>query len=151
MWAFDVLAEEGFAFDSSLFPVRHDNYGIPGAAPHPGRIQSPSGQSIVEFPLSTVSVPGLRLPIAGGGYFRILPYALSKWGLASVNRSQGVPFVFYLHPWEIDPQQPRIAVRWKSRFRHYTNLDRCKARLVRLLEAFQFSSMATVLEHQKLL
>ncbi len=151
LWALDILGELGFLYDSSIFPVRHDNYGIPGAATRPGLITAPGGAQLVEFPLSTIPVLGMRLPIAGGGYFRLFPYRLSEMGLRSVNTKQSQPFVFYLHPWEIDVDQPRIRVGWKSRLRHYTNLDRCEGRLTRLLNTFGFAPMAQVLVANSLL
>jgi len=140
LWALDILAEAGFAYDSSIFPVHHDRYGIPDAERSPHRMATPGGRWIVEWPLAVASVLGFRLPVAGGGYFRLLPYALSRWGLASINRRDRRPFIFYLHPWEIDPGQPRVRVCWLSRFRHYTNLDKCEARLRRLLGDFRFGT-----------
>jgi polysaccharide deacetylase family protein (PEP-CTERM system associated) len=140
LWALDILAELGFTYDSSIFPVRHDRYGIPDAERVPHRMRTPGGQSIVEWPLAAANVLGFRLPVAGGGYFRLLPYALSRWGLASINRRDRKPFIFYLHPWEIDPAQPRIPARWLSRFRHYTNLGKCEERLRRLLGEFRFGT-----------
>ena len=145
LWALDILAELGFAYDSSIFPVRHDFYGIPDAEPGPGVITSPAGHRLVEFPLSVASVFGARVPVSGGGYFRILPLWFTLYGLRSVNRKDRRPFVFYLHPWEIDPGQPSIGAGWKSRLRHYTNLHRTSARLARLLDEFRFSTMADVL------
>lgn len=140
LWALDILAEAGFAYDSSIFPVHHDRYGIPDAERNPHRMATPGGRSIVEWPLAAASVLGFRLPVAGGGYFRLLPYALSRWGLASINRRDQRPFIFYLHPWEIDPGQPRVRVNWLSSFRHYTNLEKCEARLRRLLGEFRFGT-----------
>ena len=140
LWALDTLAELGFAYDSSIFPVRHDRYGIPDAERIPHRLSTPGGKVIVEWPLSTASVAGFRLPVSGGGYFRLLPYWVTRWGLASINRREQRPFVFYLHPWEIDPDQPRVSAGWLSRFRHYTNLGKCEARLRRLLAEFRFGT-----------
>jgi polysaccharide deacetylase family protein (PEP-CTERM system associated) len=140
LWALDILVELGFVYDSSIFPVRHDRYGIPDAERTPHRMSTPTGKSIVEWPLATARIFGLRLPVAGGGYFRLLPYWLSSWGLASINRREGKPFIFYLHPWEIDPAQPRVSASWLSRFRHYTNLEKCEDRLGRLLGTFQFGT-----------
>lgn len=146
LWALDILCELGFRYDSSIFPISHDRYGIPGASTRPGRIRTPRGASIVEFPLSTKEVFGLRVPVSGGGYFRQLPYWFTRWALASVNRDDSLPFVFYLHPWEIDPAQPRFSnASWLSRFRHYRNLDVCEARLRSLLADFRFSTMRDVL------
>lgn len=140
LWALDILVELGFVYDSSIFPVHHDRYGIPNAERVPHRLTTPNGKSIVEWPLATAKILGCRLPVAGGGYFRLLPYWLSRWGLASINRRELRPFVFYLHPWEIDPAQPRVAASLLSRFRHYTNLGKCEERLRRLLGEFQFGT-----------
>jgi len=140
LWALDILVELGFAYDSSIFPVRHDRYGIPGAERVPHRMSTPKDRSIAEWPLSTALAFGLRLPLAGGGYFRLLPYWFSRWGLASINRRERRPFIFYLHPWEIDPAQPRVPTGWLSRYRHYTNLGKCEERLRRLLGEFRFGT-----------
>jgi polysaccharide deacetylase family protein (PEP-CTERM system associated) len=144
-WALDILLEAGFTYDSSIFPVRHDNYGIPDADVVPHRIRT-DAQGLVEFPLSTKTVGGWRIPIAGGGYFRLFPYGFTRWALDSINRSEELPFIFYLHPWEIDPDQPRIQAKWFSRFRHYNNLDRCRGRLNQLLDDFEFAPVSAVLE-----
>jgi len=138
LWALDILVELGFAYDSSIFPVRHDRYGIPNAERVPHRLATLKGKTIVEWPLATARILGCRLPVAGGGYFRLLPYWLSRWGLASINRRELQPFIFYLHPWEVDPEQPRVSASWLSRFRHYTNLGKCEERLRRLLGEFRF-------------
>jgi len=151
IWALDVLLDLGFAYDSSIFPVRHDRYGIPGARRDPHRIATPSGGSIVEFPLTTKELASYRLPVSGGGYFRIFPYFLTSWALHSVNRMERRPFIFYLHPWEIDADQPRIMANWLSRFRHYHNLDRCEERLRRLLGEFRFDTAHQVLTELDLL
>ncbi|NOZ37671.1 MAG: DUF3473 domain-containing protein [Gammaproteobacteria bacterium] len=144
LWALDILAESGFVYDSSIFPVRHDRYGMPDTPEHPYRLKTPAGHSIIEFPLSTAKFFNYRLPVAGGGYFRLYPYWLSKAGLKQVNRQQK-PFIFYLHPWEVDPEQPRIASSWFSRFRHYNNLDKCEPRLRSLMVDFQFTTTWNVL------
>lgn len=151
LWALDVLIDLGFKYDSSIFPIRHDRYGIPGADPRPSRLTAPSGRTLVEFPLSAASYLGVRVPVSGGGYFRLLPYLVTRTGLRQINATGGRPFAFYLHPWEIDPQQPRVRVGWLSRFRHYTNLDRCESRLRRLLAEFRFASMREVLHGAGLL
>lgn len=143
-WALDILAEEGFTWDSSIFPVHHDRYGMPDAPRWPYRLKTDNGHELAEFPLSTLKLPGYTLPIAGGGYFRLFPYWFSQWGLGAINH-QGRPFVFYLHPWEVDPEQPRLEVKWLSRFRHYNNLDVCEARLNKLLQRFSFAPMGEVL------
>ncbi len=150
LWALDSIAELGFQYDSSIFPIRHDLYGIPDAPQAPGRIRAPGGAELVEFPISTVKLAGVRIPIAGGGYFRIFPYWLTRMGLGKLHRA-GSPFVFYLHPWEVDPQQPRVKVGWKSRFRHYTNLSRTQGRLDRLVQEFPFAPMRDVLADLSLL
>lgn len=149
-WALDILAEQGFTWDSSIFPVHHDRYGMPGTPRWPHRLMTDKGYELAEFPLSTLKLPGYTLPIAGGGYFRLFPYWFSKFGLGSINR-QGKPFVFYLHPWEVDPGQPRLDVKWFSRFRHYNNLDICEQRLAKLLKNFNFTTMSNVLKDQGVL
>lgn len=151
LWALDVLWEEGFAYDSSIFPVRHDRYGIPDAAIVPHRIGTPQGRDIAEFPLTAVRVLGANVPVSGGGYFRLFPYAVTRWALRRVC-DEGRPVVFYLHPWEVDPEQPRIpGARFRSRLRHYLNLGRTEARLARLLQDFRFGTMRDCLSSQGLL
>lgn len=150
LWALDILHEAGFTYDSSIFPIRHDLYGIPDAPLVPAKLTTPKGASIIEFPMSTAPMFGVKLPVSGGGYFRLLPYWLTRAGLAKLNRL-GRPFIFYLHPWEVDPEQPRIKVGWKSRLRHYTNLDRCEGRLRRLLAEFRFAPVREVLRSQQFL
>jgi len=150
LWALDVLIDLNFGYDSSVFPIRHDLYGLPGARPEPHRITAPSGRTLAEFPMSTASFLGLQVPVSGGGYFRILPYWLTRAGLKQINERHGRPFAFYLHPWELDPGQPRVKVGALSRFRHYTNLSRCEARLQRLLGEFSFTSMHEALRQRGL-
>jgi polysaccharide deacetylase family protein (PEP-CTERM system associated) len=145
LWALDIIADAGFEYDSSIFPVRHDRYGIPDASLYPHRMKTPNGSWLVEFPLSTAQIFGLRLPVAGGGYFRLYSYAITKAGLNQVNRRQK-PFIFYLHPWEIDTEQPKISAGWKSRFRHYNNLHKCEHRLERLMNDFKFGTAVSVLQ-----
>jgi len=141
-WALDILQELGFKYDSSIFPVRHDLYGIPDAPRFPFR---PTSGPLLEVPITTVEAFGLRVPAGGGGYFRLMPYSLFRAALRRVNRKDGRPAVFYCHPWEIDPQQPRVAgLTLKSRFRHYTNLDRMQQRLRRLLGDFRWGRMDDV-------
>lgn len=144
-WALDILCEEGFTWDSSIFPVHHDRYGMPGTPHQPYLLEAPGGGTLREFPLSTCPLGNYRMPIAGGGYFRLYPYALSRWGLGKINRA-GQPFIFYLHPWEIDTGQPRLKVKAFSRFRHYNNLDKCMNRLERLLNDFEFGSVSDVMD-----
>lgn len=146
LWALDVLIDQGFRYDSSVFPIRHDIYGLPGASPEPNRIAAPSGRTLIEFPMSAAHFLGAPVPVSGGGYFRILPYWLTRAGLRQINEQHQRPFTFYVHPWELDPEQPRIrGVNWFSRFRHYTNLERCESRLHRLLGEFTFTSMREAL------
>lgn len=145
LWALDILHEAGFVYDSSIFPIRHDVYGIADAPKVPSRIVTPKGARIVEFPLSTATMAGIDVPVAGGGYFRLLPTWLTRAGLKKINGTYGRPFVFYLHPWEIDPQQPRIPTSLLSRVRHYTNLHATAGRLNNLLKQFRFAPMAQVL------
>jgi polysaccharide deacetylase family protein (PEP-CTERM system associated) len=146
LWALDILAELGFTYDSSIFPVRHDRYGIPDSPRWPYRLDTPIRDYLIEFPPSTLAVGGYRLPVGGGGYFRIYPYQVTRFALSRINRVEGHPFIFYLHPWEIDPEQPRIRAGWLSTFRHYTNLSRCEERLRHLLRDFQFAPATDVLE-----
>lgn len=150
-WALDILVDAGFKYDSSIFPTRHDLYGMPGTPKFPYVINTPKNASLIEFPLSTKRIFGYDLPVAGGGYFRLYPYAFTKFALKSINQTENEPFIFYLHPWEIDPQQPRIKTNFKSRFRHYNNLDKCEVRLDKLLEDFDFSTVESVLNHKGLL
>lgn len=151
LWALDILVEEGFCYDSSIFPIHHDRYGIPNAPLDPCRLVLDSGATIVEFPISVWRSGIAVIPVAGGGYFRMLPYGVTRWGLQRLN-AKGRPFVFYIHPWEVDPQQPRVSgVSLLSRFRHYTNLDRCRTRLETLLNEFSFVPMNEVLQQEGLL
>src|SRR5688572_20917925 len=120
LWALDILIEEGHAYDASIFPIRHDRYGIPVSPREPFPIERGAG-GLMEVPGSTVRVGPLNLPVGGGGYFRILPYQWTRWGIARLNQNAQAA-VFYLHPWEIDPGQPRLQAGWLGRFRHYRNL-----------------------------
>ena len=144
-WALDILIESGFSYDSSIFPVRHDLYGMPGAARQPHRLVTSSGAEIVEFPPSVVRLFGQNVPVGGGGYFRLYPYGVTRALLRRINRDSHRPVMFYLHPWEVDPEQPRFEADWFSRFRHYTNLDKCEPRLRCLLRDFRFGSVSDVL------
>jgi len=144
LWALDILIDEGYGYDASIFPIRHDRYGIPLSPRHPFVIER-RGRTIVEAPASTVTIGPLNLPIGGGGYFRILPYAWTRWGIARVNRLEHRPAIFYLHPWEIDPDQPALHTSWLGRFRHYRNLDATEDRLKRLLDDFAFGTLASII------
>jgi polysaccharide deacetylase family protein (PEP-CTERM system associated) len=142
LWAFRVLEQEGYRYSSSINPIRHDLYGMPDAPRGPFR---PEGSAVWEIPLTTVRLAGQNLPCAGGGYFRLVPYRLFRAGLRRVNGTEGRPGVFYFHPWEVDPGQPRVAGSgWKSRLRHYTNLERMSGRLDRLLRDFAWGRIDQV-------
>lgn len=138
LWALDVLAEAGFAYDSSIFPIRHDTYGLPDGPRRPVRVTTRSGP-IVEFPITTFRVSRQNMPVGGGGYLRLLPFWYTRLGVQRAA-ADGVPLIVYVHPWEIDPDQPRLAGRLRSRVRHYTNLSKTYPRLRRLLELRPFTS-----------
>ena len=144
LWALDVLIDEGYTYDASIFPIRHDRYGIPSSPRHPYLLSRPCGD-LVEAPASTVRWGVLNLPVAGGGYFRILPYGWTRWGIKRINDLERRPAIFYLHPWEVDPDQPRLQAGVLSRFRHYRNLAATEPRLRRLLREFQFAPLHDVL------
>jgi polysaccharide deacetylase family protein (PEP-CTERM system associated) len=149
LWAVEVLAQEGFTTDSSISPTRHDRYGIPGARREIHTLTTPSG-SVLEFPPSIARWGGCSLPTGGGGYFRLYPYRLTRNLLHGINHSERRPFMFYVHPWEVDPEQPRMRIGsgW-SRFRHYVNLATTEAKLDRLLRDFSFGAVADVLAAQQ--
>ena len=148
LWALDILAEEGFTYDSSIFPVLHDTYGIPDAERFPHRIQTGAGP-LVEFPLTTLPLQlgwkKMRLPIAGGGYLRLLPVGVVRRGIEAINQREEQSAVLYFHPWEIDPDQPRIKASLKSRFRHYLNLGKTEQKLTHLFSRIRFAPMNEVL------
>jgi polysaccharide deacetylase family protein (PEP-CTERM system associated) len=146
IWALDILSECGFTYDSSIFPIMHDRYGMPGAKTKPHLYKTDKGNRIVEYPLSTVGINKRRFPVSGGGYFRLFPYWLTKVGLRRVNEYDKMPFIFYMHPWEIDEGQPRIKSSRLSEFRHYNNIDKFEARLLRLIDDFEFSTVSDVLQ-----
>jgi polysaccharide deacetylase family protein (PEP-CTERM system associated) len=148
LWAFDVLVDEGYAFDSSVYPVRRDRYGVPGAPRFAYRVSTPAGQ-LLEVPPSTIRRAGLTVPVAGGGYFRLYPYAVTSLAIREINR-EGQPAVVYLHPWEIDPGQPRQAGSALSRFRHYVNLERTEPRLARLMSELRFGTMSAAVASARL-
>jgi len=142
LWTFDVLARTGHTYSSSIFPIRHDHYGMPDAP----RFAHVRGGGVVELPATTIRLGGVNLPASGGGYFRLLPYAISRWMIRRVNRLDRQAAIFYFHPWEIDPAQPRIeGVGAKTRFRHYVNLHRVESRLHRLLSDFRWGRVDRVL------
>ena len=143
LWALEVLAEEGYRYSSSIYPVRHDHYGMPDA---PRFAHRPVGEAgVLELPISTVRIAGRNLPVGGGGYFRLMPYALYRRALARLNRDDGQPAVFYFHPWEVDPAQPRPeGLPLKTRFRHYLNLGLMEERLATMLGDFAWDRIDRV-------
>lgn len=142
LWALDVLAEAGYTYSSSVYPGHHDRYGMPDAPRFPFRLE-PGG--ILEIPVTTVELLGRRLPCGGGGFFRLYPYRLSRWALRRVNRHDARPALFYFHPWEIDPRQPRVPrLDPRTRLRHYLNLNRMESRLRRLSSDFRWDRMDRV-------
>jgi polysaccharide deacetylase family protein (PEP-CTERM system associated) len=144
MWALDILEELGFSYDSSIFPIVHDNYGVPDA---PRFRYTIPGKVLTEYPISTAKLFGMNVPVSGGGYFRLFPYWLTKTLLERINREDQKPFMFYLHPWEIDPWQPRIQnAGLLSRFRHYNNLGKTEARLRCLLHDFDFAPVRELVQ-----
>jgi polysaccharide deacetylase family protein (PEP-CTERM system associated) len=139
LWAHDLLQEAGYRYSSSIYPIHHDLYGIPDAPRFSYRYRD---EGLLEIPITTVSLLKHNLPCGGGGYFRLLPYRVSRWAMKHVNKIDGQPCVFYFHPWEIDPEQPRQqGISWKIRFRHYLNLDRMKDRIEGLLKDFNWGRM----------
>jgi polysaccharide deacetylase family protein (PEP-CTERM system associated) len=145
-WAYQILLEEGFWYDSSSYPIVHDRYGEPAAPRFPYEVHRDGGSSLLEFPIGTARLLGVNLPIGGGGFFRLLPYALSRWGIRRVNAHERRAVMFYLHPWELDPGQPRPSMRWRHRFRHYVGLEREAAKLTALFTDFRFGTAREVLE-----
>ena len=144
-WAFDVLEQEGYRYSSSIFPVRHDLYGMPDAPRVPHRVRA----GLLEIPMTTVRLGGRNLPCSGGGYFRLLPYRVFRAGLARVNAREAMSGVFYTHPWEIDPGQPRVhAAPRMAQFRHTVNLARTQGRIERLLRDFAWARMDQVFAEQ---
>lgn len=138
LWAFDVLARTGHRYSSSIYPIRHDHYGMPEAP----RFAHHRDNGLLEIPATTLRMGGQNLPSSGGGYFRLLPYTVSKWMIRRVNQQDGMPAVFYCHPWEIDADQPRIpGIDAKTRFRHYLNLGRTEQRLMHLFRDFRWGRM----------
>jgi polysaccharide deacetylase family protein (PEP-CTERM system associated) len=140
-WAADILTEAGFVYDSSVHPIAHDLYENRHAPRHPYRF---AGTPLLEIPISTVRLGKRNFPFSGGGYFRILPYAYVRWAMRRVNRVEKLPAVFYLHPWEIDPAQPRLTTSGRSGFRQYTGLDKTAGLLNRLLGEFSFGPLEEV-------
>ncbi|HKG94778.1 MAG TPA: XrtA system polysaccharide deacetylase [Gemmatimonadaceae bacterium] len=143
-WAFDVLLEEGYGYDSSLFPINRPGYGYASTPPVPHGIQRPAG-TLLELPLTTTVMAGVRVPASGGGYFRQFPYAVTRRAFRE-HATSGIPGMFYIHPWELDPAQPQLPVGWLTRVRHYRGLELVKGRLERLLSEFSFTSVAAQLQ-----
>jgi polysaccharide deacetylase family protein (PEP-CTERM system associated) len=141
-WALTILAEEGFRYDSSVHPIAHDRYGRPDAPRFPHVALASRGALLWEVPVGTARVAGVNVPV-GGGFFRLFPLPLLRGAIASVNRREGQPLVLYVHPWEFDPEQPRLTMPWRHRFRHYVGLRRAEDRLRGLLASFRFTSIAT--------
>lgn len=142
LWAHDALQDVGYEYSSSIYPIAHDHYGLPSAPRFPFRF---SENGILEIPLTTSVVAGRNWPCAGGGYFRLLPMAYSRWALKRVNKLDNMPAAFYFHPWEIDPEQPRVTdIPLATRFRHYVNLGRFERRLTSLLSEFRWGRMDEV-------
>lgn len=144
LWALEVLGEEGFEYDSSIFPVVHDKYGIRNAPRFPHIRNLACGRQIKEFPPSTLRVLGSNIPVAGGGYLRLFPYSFTSWAIRHLNDVERQPAMVYLHPWELDPDQPRIAASWLSRFRHYQNLHSTETKCQKLLAEYAWAPMEEV-------
>lgn len=143
MWAFDVLQETGHLYSSSIYPIRHDHYGTPDAPRFAYRPRGVNG--ILELPPTTISLFGRNLPAAGGGYFRLLPYKTSRWLMRRVNQRDGESCIFYFHPWELDPEQPRqLGISLKTQFRHYINMSRMESRIQALLRDFKWDRMDSI-------
>jgi polysaccharide deacetylase family protein (PEP-CTERM system associated) len=145
-WAYPILLEEGFLYDSSVFPIVHDRYGQPDAPRFAHEVWRDTGRGLLEFPISTVRLAGMNFPIGGGGYFRLLPLAMTRLGIHHVNAREGRPVMFYLHPWELDPDQPRQEMAWHHRVRHYTGLEKQVGKLSTLLSRFSFAPACEVLQ-----
>lgn len=145
-WAYEILAEEGFRYSSSVYPIRHDRYGQPHAPRVPTVVAGAGSGALWEVPIGTFRLAGVNLPIGGGGYFRLLPYAVVRAGLRSVNEREGQAVVFYFHPWELDPDQPRLPMSWHHRFRHYVNLSRVEGKLRRLVRDFRFGPVSALVD-----
>lgn len=147
LWALDILIEEGFRYDSSIFPIYHDTYGIPQARRYPYTIER-SQDVLAEFPPSVYRLWKLNIPVGGGGYFRLYPSRLSTYWLRRINQRDERPFMFYVHPWELDPDQPRLPAPWRSRFRHYKNLDKTEQKLHQLLGRFRFGRLSEAIDEE---
>jgi len=145
LWALEILSERGIEYDSSIFPIKHDTYGMKSMPRFPFRLNFTNGNKLVEFPLSTIRLYGKNIPIAGGGYLRLFPFWFIKGGIRKLN-IEGKPAIIYFHPWELDPDLPRIDVNLISRYRNYSNLDITEFRLRHLFSEFRFGTIGNVLE-----
>jgi len=144
-WAFDILMSEGFRYDSSVYPILHDSYGDPNAPRFPYDVRRNGDDRLIEFPIGTTRLLGVNLPIGGGGYFRILPLAVARAGIRRVNTRERRPILFYFHPWELDPGQPRPAMPWRNRIRHYIGMAGEERKLSRLFRDVSFTTIREVL------
>jgi polysaccharide deacetylase family protein (PEP-CTERM system associated) len=147
-WAYRILSEEGFLYDSSVYPILHDRYGQPGAPRFPYEIWRDGQASLLEFPIGTARLLGVNLPIGGGGYFRLSPFPLIRFGIQRVNGRERQPVMFYVHPWELDPGQPRPPMAWRHRLRHYLGVEKEAAKLSRLFDRFHFGTARDVLRSE---
>lgn len=145
LWAYDVLLEEGFRYDSSIYPILHDHYGDPSAPRFPYEVRRNGHGGLIEFPIGTARLLGVNLPIGGGGYFRLLPTQWIRRGIQRVNAHEGKPVMFYFHPWELDPDQPRFPMPWYYRFRLYVNMHRTESKLQCLFGEIPFAPVRQVL------
>ena len=146
LWAFEVLSDAGYQYSSSVYPIKHDHYGMPDA---PRFAFKPGQHDLIELPATTLNMMGRNFPASGGGYFRLLPYSVSAWMMRRVNEHDGEACIFYFHPWEIDPDQPRQrGISLKTRFRHYVNLSRMEGRIARLLKDFEWDRMDRIFLNQ---
>ncbi len=146
LWALDILGEEGFQYDSSIFPIHHGRYGVPDAHRFPHRCQTSNGKGLIQFPISTLRILGFNIPLGGGGYFRVLPYAVTRRAIQRLNHTEQRPALMYIHPWELDPAQPRMPGPALGRFRHYVNLHKTERKLHRLLHDFSFQGLRWFLD-----
>jgi len=144
LWALEILAEEGFQYDSSIFPVEHPSYGIPDAPRTPYWVDTPGGR-ILEFPMPTLTVGAMRSPIGGGAYLRFLPYSYTRWAIRYLNRSENLPVCVYIHPWELDPEQPRMGGSLSARIRHYFGLQGTETKLRRLVRDVEFCPLGSLI------
>jgi polysaccharide deacetylase family protein (PEP-CTERM system associated) len=145
LWAFDVMLQHGIEYDSSIYPVHHDRYGIPEAPRQPYRVARREEQELWELPPPTLRIGNKNLPVAGGGYLRLLPYTVTRFALRRLNAT-GIPGIVYTHPWEFDLSQPRVSLSLPKRLRHYTNVARNEGKLRRLLQEFEFTTCHEVLQ-----